>query len=363
MLNKDAGHRMQLLEVLRAPVLQPYFDNLRDVYDSIQARRSVRATTEPLPTSKLPTSTADYEDLTPKERLRRKKEEENERKRQQLAQAAREAHIVKGQVAERKEYQMRRSGEIPKVRQAPTQVSLTNPMDLAGTSFSRASETMISEKEPFEEVPYGGTVDSMAYSHTGGMAYTGGYGGTLDYSTSQGVPKTNSAEVYRRQEQSEFTGTSLGLTGSRSLELSTSVRNPDDRIINSSGVYDMDNIYEDDFESDDEADAQPYESKSLSVTATNALETMDNTHTSQFSTGLQGKIEELRQRCVGKLGREKFAEIYEFLKDQRRMEVDDDIVSDMQIMMSLEALAGKKFFNECFLIDQIIFLENEGAVV
>lgn len=370
MLNKDAGHRMQLLDVLRAPVMQPYFDALNrpgGVYASLQGRRSARAGTEPIPSNKLQGESENYAQLTPKERIRRKKEEENERQRQALAQAAREAIALKAQTAQRKEEQMRRSGEIPKVKPPPTQVSLLNPMELAGTSFSRASDTMISEQEPFEEVPYTGTVGSMEYSQTGGgaMAYTGGYGGTgtLGYSASKGGTTTNSSgiDIYRRQEQLNFSQQSEGsvLSSSRSLELSTSVRNPDDRVISSSGVYDMENIYEDDFESEDEEDPQPY---SMATTGTNPLETLDDTRASQRTMGLQGKIEELRQRCVSKLGMPKFAEIYEFLKEQRRMEVDDDIVRYRQIMQSLEALAGKKFFNECFLIDQIIFLENEGAV-
>lgn len=362
MLNKDASHRMQLLDVLRAPVLQPYFDDLNrpgGLYASSQARRTARAGTEPIASSKA--QGEDYAQLTPKERIRRKKEEENERQRQALAQAAREALAVKAQTAQRKEEQMRRSGEIPKAKPPPTQVSLLNPMELAGTSFSRASETMISEQEPFEEVPYAGTVDSMAYSQTANaLAYTGGYGGTgsLGYSSSQGGTKAG-IDVYRRQGQMEFTQQSEGsvLSGSRSLDLSTSARNPDDRVISSSGVYDMENIYEDDFESEDEEEAQPYEERSLATTGTNPLESLEDTRNSQRTMGLHGKIEELRQRCVAKLGGPKFSEIYEFLKEQRRREVDDDI-----IMQSLEALAGKKFFNECFLIDQIIFLENEGAV-
>ena len=371
MLNKDATHRMQLLDVLRAPVLQTYFDDLNrpgGPYASLQGRRSARAGTEPIAGTKALRDSEDYAQLTPKERIRRKKEEENERQRQALAQAAREALGVKAQTAQRKEEQMRRSGEIPKPKPPPTQVSLLNPMELAGTSFSRASETMISEQEPFEEVPYAaGTVDSMEYSQTAGgaMAYTGGYGGTgsLGYSSSKGGTKA-AIDVYRRQGQMEFSQKSDGsvLSASRSLEFSTSARNPDDRVISSSGVYDMDNIYEDDFESEDEEEAQPYEERSLATTGTNPLETLEDTRNSQRTMGLHGKIEELRQRCVAKLGGSKFAEIYEFLKEQRRREVDDDIVKSIQIMQSLEALVGKKFFNECFLIDQIIFLENEGAV-
>ena len=68
---------------------------------------------------------------------------------------------------------------------------------------------------------------------------------------------------------------------------------------------------------------------------------------------LQNKIDQMKVKCQGVLGKETYSKVYSFVKGQKREGVDD-----LEIHKKLKEMLGRKNISAAFFIDQIIYMEE-----